>query len=67
MALVIKTHQNNKKKNRNFFGEGPGPINLFWGKPVLFIFYSLKKLFEEMGEDHGPSRSPLPPSLRIVV
>jgi hypothetical protein len=30
IALIIKTHQNNnKKKSRNFFREGPGPINLF--------------------------------------
>jgi hypothetical protein len=56
MALVIKTHQNNNKKHINFFREGPEPINLFWEGPVLFIylFYSLIKLFEEMGEPWSP-------------
>jgi hypothetical protein len=31
MTLVTKSHQNNNnKKHINFFGERPGPINLFF-------------------------------------
>jgi hypothetical protein len=63
MTLVIKTHQNNNKKHRNFFEERPGPINLFWeGTSIIIIFYSLKSPFKEMG-GHAPAGSRLLPSL----
>jgi hypothetical protein len=39
MALVIKTHQNNNKKHKKIFGEGPRPINLFWGDQYYFLFF----------------------------
>jgi hypothetical protein len=74
MALVIKTnqnktHQNNNKKHINYFGEGLGPINLFWGEGgtnIIIIIYSLKNLFEEMGE--GPWPQPIPsPSISTTL
>jgi hypothetical protein len=39
MSLVIKTHQNNNKKHINFFGEGPGPINLFGRGGDQYYYY----------------------------
>jgi hypothetical protein len=60
-----KTHQNNNKKYRNFFGRDRtyqfilgGPIYIYI---YIYIFYSLKKLFEEIGGGGG-GESP-PPSV----
>jgi hypothetical protein len=52
MALIIKTHQNNKKTHK-FFGEGSGPINFFFfflggggdHQTSIFFFFTKKKTF----------------------
>jgi hypothetical protein len=75
MALVIKTHQNkthqnNNKKHRKFFGEGLRPIKFFFGgrgtNIVFYFFLLLKKSFGGNVGDHGPSRASLPPSLGLL-
>jgi hypothetical protein len=66
--LVIKIHQNNNnKKHRNFFWEGTRTYQFILGRTsIIIIITPYKNIFEEMGGDHGPSRSPLPPSLYIL-
>jgi hypothetical protein len=74
MASVIKTHknkthQNNNKKYRNFFGRDRTYQFILGGTNIyiyIFLFYSLKKLFEEIGGGGGGGgavRPLLPPSL----
>jgi hypothetical protein len=69
MALVIKTHQKNNKKHRNFFGRDQNLSIYFGGGPVFFIFYSLNFFFLGNvgggGGGGGPWPQPVPPSLRL--
>jgi hypothetical protein len=73
MVLVIKTYQNNNKKHRNFFGEGPD-LSIYFGGggggSVLFFifFYYLKNLFEEMvGGTIAPAGPPPSVSVQRLV
>jgi hypothetical protein len=72
MALVIKTnqnktHQNNNDKKHKLFWEGTGTYQFILGEGgtniIIIIIYSLKNLFEEMGE--GPWPQPIPLSLHL--